>query len=106
MQHTFAVDAPYLYCRVEEHLLVHVPFRVEYLVSEACLQLVGNLAVAFVYLYAVLVVDISQYVVARYGVAASRIYEVVDGLFRDYDRLFLVESFLYDEQSLLLYVLV
>ena len=106
VQHSFAVDATYFDCRVEEHLLVHVPLRVENLVAETCLELVGHLAVALMYFYPVLVVDVSEDVVAGYRVAASGIYEVVDGVLGYDDRLFLVESFLDNEQRFLLYVLV
>ena len=58
-EHTLAVDAVDLYCRIEEHAFVHVPFCIENAVAEACLQTVSHITVALVYLYALLVVEVT-----------------------------------------------
>ena len=70
VKHALAVDTTNLDGGVEEHLSVHIPFRIEYAVAETRLQACRHLAVAAVYFYAVLVVDEAEDVVARNGVTA------------------------------------
>ena len=70
VEHALAVDSPYLDGGIKEEHFVHVPFCVENTVAKARLEPVGYGACPLVKLYLVLVVDISQDVVARNGVAA------------------------------------
>ena len=90
-QESLAVNALDFDGGIEEQLLVHVPFGVEDAVAEARLQPAGNGTDALVDFDAVLVVDISQDVVARNGVAAAAEDERVDVVFGDDDGLLLVE---------------
>ena len=71
VQQSDAVDTSDGNGGVEEHLLVHVPLHVDDTVAIAALQLVGHITVALVDLDPVLVVDISQGIVAGDGVTAT-----------------------------------
>ena len=99
-QQSLTVDAANTYRSVEEQLLVHVPFRVENTIAESCLKLRCYRTCPLMYLYATLVVDISQSVIARDRVTAWREDILVDGLFGYEYRLLFVEVFSYDEQVL------
>ncbi len=105
VQHTLAVDSSYLYSGIEEHHLVHIPLGIQYALAVCRLQFGSHLAVAAVYLDAVLVVDKAQYVVARNRVAACREYILADILLVDIYRFLLVEAFANGEKVVLLVLL-
>ena len=92
-QDSNAVDAFQFYRCVEEQLLVHVPFRVEYAVAETSLEFCRNGARTFVNLDMVHAVDEAEGVIAGDGVAASREDELTDVLVSDIDGLLAVEAF-------------
>ena len=58
-QHALAVDAMNFNGCIKAAALVHIPFSIKNTITEAGLQAVGHVAVAFVYLDTFLVVDIS-----------------------------------------------
>ena len=102
VQHALAVDASYLDCSVEEHHLMHIPLGIENTFAIGSLQFVCHGAVAAVYFDAVLVVDISQYVVTRNSVATGGEYELRDILLVDDDGFLLVEALADKEEVVLL----
>ena len=105
VQHALAVDTSYLYGSVEEHNLMHIPLGIENSLAVGCLQFVCHGAVASVDFDAVLVVDISQYVVARNSMAAGGEYKLRDILLVDDDRFLLVEAFANNKEVVFLAVL-
>ena len=101
MKHTLAVDARNLNGGVKEHHLVHVPLGVEDAIAETGLQLGSHSAVATMYFYAVLVVDISEDVVTRNRMTALREDKRGDVLLIYNHRLLLVEALSYYEEAAL-----
>ena len=82
------VDTLYADGSVEEQLLVHVPFGIEYAVAETGLQLVGHRTGTFVDFYLMLVIDIAQNIVAGNRVATVLELVLSDSVLADKDRLF------------------
>lgn len=78
-------------------LLVHVPLDVENAVAIACLQLVGDGAVALVDDNVVVAVDETEGIVARNDITALGKDELRDVLVGDINRLLAVEIFAYDD---------
>ncbi len=99
-QHTLAVDTLDFDGRIEEQLLVHIPFGIYDAVAVAGLQLGCYLAGTLVYLDAVLVVDKSHDVIARDGMATVWEDKLVDVLLCDDERFLLVEVLAHDEELL------
>ena len=69
-------------------------------------QTVSHITVALVYLYALLVVDVTEHIVAGYDVAAVGEDKRCDVVFAYDDRLFLVEAFAHHKIAGLLFLLV
>lgn len=95
MEHTYAVDAGKSDGGGEGVLLVHVPLYVENAVAIACLQLVGNGTVAFMYDDMVVSVDETEGIVARDDLTALCEDELRDVLVGNIDGLLAVEVLAY-----------
>ena len=71
MQHALTVDASDLDGGVEKADVAHIPLSIQQSIAVTRLQFAGHRAVALVYFYVVLVVDVAQDVIAGDGMTAS-----------------------------------
>ena len=97
MQHALTVDASDLDGGVEKTDVAHIPLSIQQSIAETRLQFAGHRAVALVYFYMILVVNVTQYVVAGDGMAASGEEVGVDVAVVDDDSLLPIECIIYGE---------